>query len=241
MARTADPLNQYRARLEALAQSKYNLDLERTSEYTAQAGWNIDQHEAELPPEPPGEPIQGGSFEAAQRIVREYRFPPPDLITGIFLPEQPLETRVMLLRARFLLFTFYFGVRVGGVIDTVRDTPQGKERIWGYNYATLEGHFERGQIEFTVAKRITTGAVSFRIHSFSRTGTITNRFYRIGFLIFGRGLQRRFARESLRRMQMLVREASQHGQPVSDGPSLHTPGDQTVREKLETAGNPRAH
>lgn len=237
MGLTPDPLGPYRARLIALTQLKLNLDLERHSEYTAQAGWNVDQHEAELPPEPPGEPTPHGSFRAAQQIAREYRFPPPELITGIFLPDQPLETRVMLLRARFLIFTFYFGVRVGGVTDTVQDAPQGQERVWGYNYATLEGHFERGQIEFSVHKRITTGQVAFRIRSFSRTGTITNVFYRIGFLIFGRALQRRFARESLRRMQMLVREALGHGQAVSDGPSVQSASDETVREKLETAGH----
>jgi Domain of unknown function (DUF1990) len=237
MSPAPDPLGPYRARLIALERARWNLDLERRSEYTAEAGWNIDQHEAELPPEPPGEPTPHGSFRAAQGIVREYRFPPPELITGIFLPDQPLETRVMLLRARFLFFTFYFGVRVGGVTDTVQDAPQGKERVWGYNYATLEGHFERGQIEFTIHKRLMTGEVTFRIRSFSRTGTITNVFYRIGFLIFGRALQRRFARESLRRMQMLVREALQHGQTISDGPSVEPADDATVREKLETASH----
>jgi Domain of unknown function (DUF1990) len=239
MAQVADPLARYR--LEALGVAKYNLDLERTSDYTAQAGWNVDQHEAELPPEAPGEPIEGGSFRAAQQIVREYRFPPPGLITGIFLPDQPLETRVMLLRARFLLFTFYFGVRIGGVKDTSQDTPQGQERVWGYNYATLEGHFERGQIEFTIHKNLASGAVSFQIHSFSRTGTITNPIYKLGFLIFGRALQRRFARESLRRMQVLVREALTHGQAVSEGPSVQAATDETVRAKLNAAGNSSTH
>ncbi len=241
MARVTDPLVRYRSRLEALEAAKYNLDLERTSDYTAKAGWNIDQHQAELPPEAPGEPIPGGSFRAAQQIVREYRFPPPDLITGIFLPDQPLETRVMLLRARFLVFTFYFGVRIGGVKDELQDTPQGQERVWGYNYATLEGHFERGQIEFTVHKNLTSGAVSFQIHSFSRAGTISNPIYKIGFLIFGRALQRRFARESLRRMQVLVREALTHGQAVSEGPSVQPASDDAVREKLNAAGNPSAN
>jgi hypothetical protein len=235
MPRAPENLDRYRSRLESLSKLGLNLDLERRSDYTAQAGWNVDQHEAELPPEPPGKPLEHGSFEAAKQIMREYRFPPPDLITGIFLPDQPLETRVMLLRARFLIFTFYFGVRVGGVTDTTQDTPEGPEQIWGYNYATLEGHFERGQIEFSIYKRLATGEVGFRIHSFSRTGTITNIFYRVGFFLFGRALQRRFARQSLKRMQMLVKESLEHGQAVSDGPSVKPAQDATVREKLKTA------
>ncbi len=240
MPRAPENLDRYRSRLESLSKLGLNLDLERRSDYTAQAGWNVDQHEAELPPEPPGQPLDHGSFEAAKQVMREYRFPPPDLITGIFLPDQPLETRVMLLRARFLMFTFYFGVRVGGVTDTTQDTPEGPEQIWGYNYATLEGHFERGQIEFSIYKRLTTGEVGFRIHSFSRTGTITNIFYRIGFFLFGRALQRRFARQSLKRMQMLVKESLEHGQALSDGPSVKPAQDETVREKLKTASETSA-
>jgi len=213
------PRERYRERLEALERRPLNLDLSRRSEYTREAGWNIDDYEADLPPEPPGEPLPGGSFRAAQEVLREYRFPPPDLITGIFLPEQPLEQRVMLLRGRFLGFTFFFGVRVGGVVDELRETRQGLERVWGYDYATLEGHFERGQIEFTVAKRLDSGEVFFRIHAFSRTGTIRNPFYALGFRLFGRRLQRRFAYESMRRVQALVQEKLATGRPASAQPA----------------------
>ncbi|RZK22513.1 MAG: DUF1990 family protein, partial [Hymenobacter sp.] len=31
--------------------------------------------------------------------------------------------------------------------------------MWGYGYRTLQGHFERGQIDFSVHKNLTTGAV----------------------------------------------------------------------------------
>jgi uncharacterized protein (UPF0548 family) len=79
--------------------------------------------------------------------------------------------------------------------------------VWGYGYRTLEGHFERGQIDFTIHKNLTTGTVQFRIHAVSQTGRIRNPFYWLGFKLFGRWLQRRFARESLRRMQRLVAAA----------------------------------
>ncbi len=206
---------QYKAQIDALDASQINFDLERRHDYTAANGWNVDAHDADLPPEPPGPPLANGSWHIAQQIIREYRFPDPQLITGIFYPDQPLEQRVMLLRARFLGFTFYFGVRIGGVVDTVRDGPDGPLHVWGYNYHTLQGHFERGQIEFTVIKAERTGAVTFHIESFSQTATIRNPLYRLGFKIFGRPLQRRFARESLRRMQRMVQEQLLLGAPAT--------------------------
>ncbi len=201
----------YKARLERLANLKLNLDLERREDFTTANGWNLDQYEADLPPEATGEPCSNGSFKAAQAVLREYRFPPPDLITGIFLPDQPLEQRVMLLRANFLGLQFFFGVKVCGVTNELRQVGNGQERLWGYRYATLEGHFERGQIEFLIAKNLQTGTVQFRIDAFSKTGLIENVFYRVGFWLFGRRLQKRFARQSLTRMQLLVAQALSRG------------------------------
>ena len=103
---------------------------------------------------------------------------------------------------------FRFGVRVHGTFDEIREgAPDGPVHAWGYSYRTTEGHFERGQIDFTIHKNLTSGAVDFRIHAVSQTGRIRNPFYWLGFKLFGRRLQRRFARESLRRMRMLVEEA----------------------------------
>jgi hypothetical protein len=140
-------------------------------------------------------------------VLLNYTFPPPDLITGIFVPDEPLEKRTLLLRGQFLGFSFWFGVRVGGIFDETRTTPAGPEQVWGYNYRTLEGHFERGQIDFTVHKHLETGRVEFRMHAYSQLGRIRNPFYWLGFKLFGRGLQRRFARESLRRMRAQVEAA----------------------------------
>jgi Domain of unknown function (DUF1990) len=227
----------YQSRLEALGKLKLNLDLDRREEFTQQNGWRLDHYEADLPAETPGEPLPGGSFQSAQGVLRDYRFPPPDLITGIFLPDEPLEKRVMLLRARFLVFTFYFGVRISDVTDELRTTEVGQERVWGYRYATLEGHFERGQIEFLIAKNLLSGKVEFRISAFSQTGTISNLFYRIGFSLFGRGLQRRFAQQSLKRMQRLVGEELQHGQPSGTAPVVAPASSEpAAQDKLEELG-----
>jgi hypothetical protein len=237
---------QYRAQIDALSGAEPNFDLERRHEYSRANGWHIDDYDGELPAEPPGPPVAGGSWEVACTMVREYRFPDPSLITGIFYPDRPLDQRVMLLRAQFLGLTFFFGVRVGGVLDTTRDGPRGPERAWGYNYQTLKGHFERGQIDFTVIKELATGRVHFQIHAFSQIAKIANPFFWLGFRMFGRWLQRRFARRSLERMQLLVQEqlampgagvtpAAAESAPVQ--PASAEPG---AAEALEQAEKPRS-
>ncbi len=208
-AASAPPLwEQYRARLDAYTNAKVNYDFSRQNEYTSATGWRLDDYETDLPAEVPGPPGAAGSFAAAQDVLRRYAFPPPDLITGIFVPDSPLENRVMLLRAQFLFFKFYFGVRVSEVTDeAARATPGGPERVWGYGYRTLEGHFERGQINFSIHKNLTSGTVQFRVHAVSQSGQIRNPFYWLGFKLFGRTLQRKFARESLTRMREMVSAA----------------------------------
>jgi len=199
---------QYRAQLAAYAHARVNYDYENVREYTSATGWRIDHYATDLPAEAPGPPAAHGAFAAAQDVMRRYAFPPPDLITGYFDPSQPLGKRVMVLRAHFLVFNFYFGVRVVDVVDeAVQASPDGPERVWGYGYRTLEGHFEKGQINFSIHKNLATGAVQFRIKAMSQPGHIRNPFYWLGFKLFGRTLQRRFAHQSLRRMRRLVGEA----------------------------------
>ncbi|MDQ2772396.1 MAG: DUF1990 domain-containing protein [Bacteroidota bacterium] len=210
---------QYRAQIEAYTHAEVNYDFASQSEYTGATGWRLDDYATDLPAEAPGPPEAAGSFAAAQDVLRRYAFPPPNLITGYFDPAVPLEKRVMVLRAHFLVFNFYFGVRVSEVTDeAARATPTGPERVWGYGYRTLQGHFEKGQIDFTIHKNLGTGAVQFRIHAVSQPGHIRNPFYWVGFKLFGRALQRRFARESQRRMRELV-AASLAGQPLPAKPA----------------------
>lgn len=202
---TAPVWKQYAPDIERYRSLPINYDLDRREEYTEISGWRIDEYATELPDEPPGEPVVNGSFEQAKRVLLNYEFPDPDLITGIFIPDDPLEDRVMVLRARWLIFSFLFGVRIGQVYDDERNDPNmGQARVWGYSYRTLEGHFEMGEITFEIWKFFETGRVEFRIHAYSKTGLIRNPFYRIGFRLFGRGLQRRFGRTALERMQQIV-------------------------------------
>ena len=205
----------YRDRIEALRDLPLTVDLTQRDSFTAETGWRVDHHAVGLPPEPPGEPLPpdapGASWAAARRLVHDYAFPDPRLITGLFAPDGPVSGRPMLLRARFLGITFWFGVRVGDEIDETVETDDGPARDWGYSYATLPGHFERGEITFRVRKYAATGHVEFRIDAVSRTDRIANPFYRIGFAIFGRRLQVRFAETALARMQALTAEAVERG------------------------------
>jgi len=191
----------------------YNFDPAQLDTASAATGWRRDHDAIDLPAEAPGPAAAAGSFAAAQQVLREYAFPPPDLLVGIYDPDAPLPGRLMLLRGRFLGFTFWFGVRVGPVLDAPSlPSAQGPEQVWGYGYRTLQGHFERGQIDFTVRKNLHTGAVQFHLDAVSQLGTIRNPLYWLGFRLFGRMLQRRFAHESLARMRWLVLETIAHSQ-----------------------------
>ncbi len=192
------------ARLVAIAAMEPTVDLAKRDSYVAAAGWNVDSREAALLSELPGPPAAAGPFVAARSILERYAFPPRRLIRGTFDPDAPLDGRAMLLTATFLWMTFELPVRVSRVIDMVRDGAAGPEQVWGYSYQTLAGHIERGEITFEIVKQLATGAIAFRIHSFSQTGHIANPIHRIGFRLVGRRLQRRFAEESLHNMQLMV-------------------------------------
>ena len=196
----------YADRLEAVREAPVNFEMDASHEVSETNGWNLDHHEIDLPWEAPGPPVPGGSWETACELARSYAFPDPRLITGIFSPDEPLSGRPMLLRARFLGFTFWFGVRLTEEVDTTRETSDGPVRVWGFGYYTLEGHFERGQITFEVQKHEASGRVMFHIDAYSQPDRIRNPFYRIGFKLFGRRLQLRFARTALDRMQRLTAE-----------------------------------
>ncbi len=191
-------------RLAKISELEPTIDVAKRDSYTATNGWHVDSREIALPAEPPGPATPDGSFAAASRILLEYAFPPAYLIRGRFDPQVPLSLRTMLLTAKYLWMTFELPVRVTRVLDEVRETEHGAEQRWGYSYQTLAGHVERGEITFEVAKLVATGAMHFRISSFSQTGHITNIIHRVGFRIVGRRLQRRFAEESLRNMRTLV-------------------------------------
>ncbi len=107
-------------------------------------GWLSDDYCQPLPAEGPGPPEPGGTWEVAKELMRNYEFADPAIVRAVYYPDRPLEERDMLLEVRFYGLRFRFGVRVGGVVDETREVDGRQVRVWGWNYRTLEGHFEVG-------------------------------------------------------------------------------------------------
>jgi Domain of unknown function (DUF1990) len=194
----------WKKRLTELDNLPYNYDA--SSYVQGQPGWNVDHYECELPQESPGKPVPGGSFFTAQKYLIAYKFPDPRRVVGYFNDASKLHDRTMLLHARFLGFKFEFGVRVSQVIDEVKMTESGEPMTrFGYAYRTLQDHWEIGEITYVISKNHVTGKVLFTIDAYSKADRIPNWFYRIGFRIFGRLLQKQFAKRSMMRLNELVR------------------------------------
>ena len=167
-------------------------------------GWHIDDYRQPLPSEPPGQPVENGSFVIAQRLMCDYAFADPKIVRAVYDPARGLANRNMLLLARFGPLRFFFGCRVGAITDETRTVEGRPVRIWGWSYGTLEGHLERGQMDWMLWKWLDDGAVEFRVHVVSRRAKAGNPIVRLGFRLVGRREQQRFARRACARMQALV-------------------------------------
>lgn len=169
--------------------------------------WHVDERVTGLPSEPAGPPREGGAYAAARRVMERYEFADPARVRAVFDPDSDLEGRDLLLVGRFVGLRFRMGVRIGGVQDgdaTVSGRPVHRFR---WHYRTLEGHLERGHMDYEVRKYLDTGAVEFRIRAYSQRAAIPNPFVRLGFAVFGRATQLRFYDRSARRMRRLVADA----------------------------------
>lgn len=203
--RTTAPVSaRARRALDQLHTKGVNFELEHRDEVTAERGWRIDDYCQALPAEPPGPPVPGGSWEAARALMERYEFADPAIVRAVYLADQPLEDRNMLLEGRFYGLRFLLGLRVGGVNDQTTEVDGRPVRRWGWNYRTLQGHLEMGQMDYEVWKWLDTGEVEFRIHAFSKKARVPNPVVRLGMRLFGRMMQKRFARNALSRMHRLV-------------------------------------
>jgi uncharacterized protein (UPF0548 family) len=167
-------------------------------------GWLSDDYCQPLPSERPGPPAPGGSWEVARELMRNYEFADPSIVRAVYYPDRPLEDRDMLLEVRFYGLRFHFGVRVGGVVDETREVDGRQVRVWGWNYRTLQGHLEMGQMDYEVWKWLDTGDVEFHTCRFSRRAPAGNPVVRLGVRVFGRRQQVRFARRAGARMARLT-------------------------------------
>jgi uncharacterized protein (UPF0548 family) len=195
-----------------LRDRRYNFDPRRLRELVAEERWHHDDYRQPLPSEPPGDPAPGGTFELAQELMRDYRFADGSAVRAIFEQDAPLEGRDMLLVARFAGLDFRLGVRVGEVTDEVREEGGRPVRVWGWNYRTLRGHLERGQMDYQVWKWLDTGEVEFRIAAVSRRARVGNPLVRLGFALLGRREQLRFYRHTCTQMAALTAQRS--GRPA---------------------------
>jgi hypothetical protein len=181
-----------------------NFDPARIDEYRRDGRWHHDDLRQPLPPEPPGEPLPGGSFEVARRLVRDYAFAEGSAIKAVFGRNGELEGRDMLLRAKIFGLHFNFGVRVGEIVDRLDDVDGRPVRIWGWNYRTLDGHLERGQMDYQVWKWLDSGEVEFRIAAVSSRARVANPLLKLGVLLFARREQRKFYRHVCAWMAQIV-------------------------------------
>jgi uncharacterized protein (UPF0548 family) len=169
-------------------------------------GWRRDDYRQELPREGPGEPEVGGSWRIACALSRAYAFSDPSLVEAYFDEETPLADREMLLVLRAVGLRLDVGVRVAAVHDETEELDGRAARVFAWSYRTLEGHVEAGQRDFEVWKRLDTGQVDFRTHSYSRPAAM-NPLILAGFRLLGRHKQAEFGRRACERMKTLTAAA----------------------------------
>jgi uncharacterized protein (UPF0548 family) len=193
--------------LDDLRRRGLNFDPAERREFTPEKGWHLDDIRRPLPPDPPGPPGPGGTWEVAQRLMRDYSFADPSIVRATYDPDEELEGRTMLLELRFLGLRFHVGVRVEDVYDERCEEERGTMQVWGWNYRTLEGHLEMGQMDWQLRKVLETGEVEFRIKAYSRPSPERSLLVRAGFRLFGRRHQLRFLRRTSERMAQLTAAA----------------------------------
>jgi uncharacterized protein (UPF0548 family) len=167
-------------------------------------GWHFDDMTEPLPHEPSGPPVEGGSWEVARRLMLDYQVANPRRVRATYRAGTPLAGRDMLLRVRFAGLRFYAGVRVGDVYEATWVIGGRRARVFGWDYRTLQGHFEQGQMHYEVWKWLDTGEVEFRLHAVSRAADTGPPFLRLGFRLVGRPRQLAFYRDACRRMRRLT-------------------------------------
>lgn len=201
-----------RRRLTGMEDRRINYDPDTVDLSDPGPAWNVDDRFQALAGESPGAPEPEGSFEIAARLIRGYEFADPSLVRAYYDPDAPLQDRTMLLELRALnLIGVFVGVRVNAVYEEDRRHEGRDVHVFGWNYRTLEGHVERGQMDWEVWKWPDSGEVAFHVHAVSRPASIANPFIRIGFLML-RGHERGlFLSSTDRRMRELTAVGLQGG------------------------------
>ncbi|MFE9749465.1 DUF1990 family protein [Saccharothrix saharensis] len=164
--------------------------------------WTFDVHRHELGREAVGPPVEGGLWWRARSLVAAYEFSPPEIVRAYYEPGSELLGRDMLLQARLPGLRFLMGVRV----TDVRDETSDERTTWGWGYQTLEGHLERGRVDYGLVKHHATGQVEFVASSHSQLHPRAPWWMRWGWRWFGRRVQLRFYRRAGQRLRRLVHD-----------------------------------
>ncbi len=208
-----------RALLHRLRRTDLNFDPVDLDAARRDAHWRVDRYRRELAVEPAGDPVTGGPWFIACDLSTSYGFVDPSIIRSFYDPSEPLQDRTLLLEVHFWGLRIYVGVRVGADYDVTRREDGVGERVRGWSYDTLEGHFEQGRISYEVSKRLDTGLVEFRIDALSRRADPGHFLVAAGFVAFGRRKQTEFARTACERMAQLTR-ARLEGNKKAPGPAM---------------------
>ncbi|HEY4827651.1 MAG TPA: DUF1990 family protein [Solirubrobacteraceae bacterium] len=188
-------------RLADLTRKPLNFDLAELANASPRTGWTTTDLRQPLPGEPPGMPLAEGSWQIARRLMSGYEFADPSIVRAYYDATIPLERRNMLLRLQALGVAHLFvGVRVGEVYERTRELGGKQARVWGWNYRTLEGHVEIGQMDWEVWKWLDDGHVEFRVHAVSRPARIPNPIVRFGFHLLRNRERDAFLTSTKRRM-----------------------------------------
>jgi len=204
-------------KLASLASREVNFDPRRSDEFTSARGWRVDDMVETLPHESPGPPVEGGTWRLARQLMVNYQLADPNVVSAAYDERVPLSGRNMLLRIRYLGVRFHVGVRVCDVYESTRDLDGRPAHVFGWNYRTLHGHFEQGQMHYEVWKWLDTGDVEFRVHAFSKVAETGPWLLRTGYRLVGRTHQLRFYRQACRRVRRLT-QAQLETERVADRP-----------------------
>jgi uncharacterized protein (UPF0548 family) len=203
--------------LAALHGAALNFEPQPLEAYTPERGWHADALTQRLPGESAGDPVPGGSWQIARRLIEDYRIADPAIVRAVWDPHSALEGREMLLELRLRrIVSVRVGVRVTRVWDENRVLAAGNARVFGYEYATLQGHVEMGRMDYELYKWRDDGAVEFRLHAHSRASEQGRPWIRLGFRLFGRRQQLRFYRRCCERIARLT--AQELGIPAAPPP-----------------------
>lgn len=218
------------AEVQALAERKVNFNATRVNEYVVDPGWRVDDMVERLPHEGSGPPAERGSWEVGRSIMDSYQLADPRIVTAVFDANAPLAGRDMLLKIKFLGVGFEVAVRIGDVYEEAMEIDGRSAQIFGWNYRTLEGHFEQGQMHYEIWKWLDTGDVEFHLRAVSRPARSGPFVLRTGFRLVGRPNQLRFYRQVCRRMRRLTEaqleteRAAGTRRQVRAGDAAHLPG-----------------